>query len=277
MSETPQPLPTFRDPPVVETVLGVFFSPPPEFSVALRSLFWHRFLATEFPKVEERLPLDEVLEEFGTEPGPSRPVVQMRWQSSPPSPRLWAKSIDGKHTAQIQNDGLFVNWEREHGTEEPYEAYGTRRQAFEQHIRALERFFADEGVGTVEPTSCFVTYINHFDLDKGDNNAASLQRVLTVWKNESSDGWLPGPDTASVACTYTMPGHAGRLHVNAIPAVRRSDRKQIIRLDLTARGAVVERTIDAALNWLDLGHEWVVRGFASLTTPEMHARWGRKR
>jgi hypothetical protein len=73
-----------------------------------------------------------------------------------------------------------------------------------------------------------------------------------------------------------MPDDAGRLNVRVSPAVCGSDKKPMLRLDLTARGPVKGRELSEVANWIDLGHEWVVRGFASLTRSEMHRVWERK-
>jgi len=30
------------------------------------------------------------------------------------------------------------------------------------------------------------------------------------------------------------------------------------------------------MEWFDLGHEWIVKGFTDFTTEHMHEIWGRK-
>jgi hypothetical protein len=47
-------------------------------------------------------------------------------------------------------------------------------------------------------------------------------------------------------------------------------------MNLTARGRPDEESIEGALRFLDIGREWIVRGFAAVTTPEMHAIWRRR-
>ena len=96
-----------------------------------------------------------------------------------------------------------------------------------------------------------------------------------MWQNTTSDDWFPGVEFATVKFSAVLPEQQGRLHVNAIPGVRQRDKKKILRLELTACGKPLESSIDASLSWIDLGHEWVVRGFTSLTRSEMHEKWGR--
>jgi hypothetical protein len=46
--------------------------------------------------------------------------------------------------------------------------------------------------------------------------------------------------------------------------------------NLTARVMPNGATVDRAMKALDVGHEWVVRGFDDLTTAEMHRHWGKR-
>ena len=68
----------------------------------------------------------------------------------------------------------------------------------------------------------------------------------------------------------------GRLHAALEPGYRTDDRRPMFVLELTARGAPLGEGITGVLAFLDLGREWVVRGFTSMTTPVMHKEWGRK-
>ena len=45
-------------------------------------------------------------------------------------------------------------------------------------------------------------------------------------------------------------------------------------VQLFARGAPIGDGLEGALAFLDLGHDWLVRAFKSLTTLEMHKEWG---
>jgi uncharacterized protein (TIGR04255 family) len=268
-----QPMPRFDAPPVVETVMGVHFQPLPSFSVASRVLFWST-LSDQFPNVEEKAPVDEVREEFGVDRLPVGHGIRWQFSEALPSPRLWAKSPDGKHTIQLQKDALMVNWERVGGSPGDYWPYEERRREFQEKLERLDQFLAENQIGRVTPTSCFVTYINHVEC-VGGSFAPYLQRLLTVWSNDTSDDWLPPIERASLQLAFAMPEEQGRLHVSVAPGVRRTDKATIVRLDLTARGAPREPSLDMAMDWIDMGHEWIVRGFTSLTRPEMHQLWRR--
>ncbi len=124
MVHEPQPMPRFDNPPVVETVMGVFFRPLAGFTIAERSIFWSQ-LRSEFPAVEEKPPVDEVQESFDEN---TINAAGIRWQIEEfPPVRLWAKSDDRRHTLQIQQNALFVNWERNPDGTDRYWHYGQRR------------------------------------------------------------------------------------------------------------------------------------------------------
>ncbi len=275
MSESSEAFPRFRKPPVIETVLGVHFHPLEKFTAAHLGLLWDRYFRARFPKLEERPPVEEVRERFGEE-RLALPVV--RWQvfDRPPSPRLWAASENGQHVIQIQRNGLFANWLKT-GEEVAYRPYLERRQEFSQQLSQVEEFLRDEGIGQLEPTTWSVTYINHIAYEGFRDVGLAVARTLSFWTNQSSDKWLPEPDKVVLDFAFPMPENAGRLNVNLAPAVVLSDKTHVLRFDLTARGQLKVRDIASALAGIDLGHEWIVRGFASLTRAEMHQAWERLR
>jgi hypothetical protein len=42
---------------------------------------------------------------------------------------------------------------------------------------------------------------------------------------------------------------------------------------LTARGEPLTGDLDGVLDFIDLGHEWIVRAFESVTSDVMHDLW----
>ena len=189
--------------------------------------------------------------------------------------RLWAGSEDGHHVVQIQKNALFANWLRT-GDDVAYRPYLERRQEFSQQLSQVEKFFREEGIGQLEPTTWSVTYINHIEYEGLHELGPAVARTLTVWANQSSDNWLPAPDQVVLDFAFPLPDNMGRLNVNLKPAVVLNNRREVLRLDLTARGQLKTKDVASALAGIDLGHEWVVRGFASLTRPEMHRAWEKK-
>ena len=67
----------------------------------------------------------------------------------------------------------------------------------------------------------------------------------------------------------------GRLHATLQPAWKKIDNSPILVLNMTARGVPLGKGIDGAFSFFDLGREWIVKGFAEITTPEMQRTWGK--
>jgi hypothetical protein len=102
-------------------------------------------------------------------------------------------------------------------------------------------------------------------------------QVVENWK-QPDDGFLPGVEDATLSWRYVIregKAFVGRLHVSFQPAYHSKGGKdvEIFVLTLTARGKPLGKGIDGAVAFLDLGHEWIVRGFKELTTPAMHQIW----
>lgn len=83
-----------------------------------------------------------------------------------------------------------------------------------------------------------------------------------------------------LAVRYVIPDSAGnpvgRLHINSQPAYRITDKNPMLVLKLTARGKPDGEGIESAIRFLNTGREWIVRGFASITSPRMHEIWRRR-
>jgi uncharacterized protein (TIGR04255 family) len=275
MSSSAQGLPRFRKPPVVETVLGVYFRPLAKFALAQLGIVWDRYFREQFPKLEERPPAEEILEQFGEARLNAFPMVRWQVMDRPDTPRLWAASENGQHVIQIQKNAFFSNWLKTAG-DVAHCPYLKRRQEFGQQLAQLEEFFQEQKLGQMEPTSWNVTYVNHIDYKGMDDLGPEVAKKLTVWTNQFSDSFLDKPDKLTLGFAFPMPDNAGRLNVNLTPVVLPKDKQQSLRLDLTARGQPKTKDIPGAISAIDLGHEWVVRGFASLTRPEMHQIWERE-
>ncbi|MCR4413233.1 MAG: TIGR04255 family protein [Thermoguttaceae bacterium] len=272
MSDVENGLPKFRKPPVVETVLAVFFRP--KFNSAHLGVLWDRHFRDRFPNLEERPPVEEEPERFGEDRLAEGPAVRWRVMDQPDVARLWATSKTDEHVVQFQRNAFLANWLKT-GDDTSYRDYVDRREEFRQQLECLDRFAVERELGPIEPTSCWVTYVNHIDYEGMDQIGPALARLLACWTNETSDGWLPNPDNVVVNWGFPMPDQSGRLRVQLRPIARRNDKKEMLRLELSARSSAQKREIGEALAWIDLGHKWVVRGFASLTRPEMHRLWER--
>ena len=270
------PLPEFDNPPVSEVVLGVQFDKLGSLRTPQLGYIWHAF-RDRFPKTEEQPPLEPVFEQFGPKPG-GRPAVRLELSPIPPRPRLWLLNESGSELLQVQQDRFVRNWRKGEGAEE-YPRYTALRESFRKDFEVFSGMVEKEQWGTVEPNQCEVTYVNIIPAGDGWQDHGDLGEVLTVFKAHYSDDQLEKPEEASVSFQYVLKdaegGPVGRLHVAANPVLRVSDNRAAIRLTLTARGKPEGDGAEGVMGFLDRGHEAIVRGFASITTEEMHKVWKR--
>jgi len=123
-----------------------------------------------------------------------------------------------------------------------------------------------------------VTYVNVITAGEGWQDHGELDKVLTVFTSKYSDDWLDKPEEATVNLQFVLSEDnepVGRLHVVANPVYHVPTNQSAIRLTLTARGKPKGEGIDGVMQFLDRGHEEIVRGFTSITTPAMHKVWER--
>lgn len=274
------PLPDFESPPVTEVALSVQFEPPPGLHAAHFGVVWLRF-RDRFPHVQEHPPLERNFELLGE--GPQRPPpFRLQVMDRPPVPRCWFINENGTELVQIQKDRFVRNW-RKVGTGDEYPRYEPIRDNFIADLKGLEDILLENGLGSLTPNQWEVTYVNHFFAEKEFRSHSSVEDVIRPWTGQFSDDFLQSPEDTEISARFLINDDTdttrGRLHVNVRPAYRsRGEQPEpILVMTLTARGEPWGDGRDGIRHGLDLGREYVVRGFVSLTTPQAHAIWGRHR
>jgi hypothetical protein len=172
---------------------------------------------------------------------------------------------------QVQNDRFIKNWRKE-GEGERYPHYNdTIRPNFDRDYGIFLNFLEKYGLGTPHVNQCEVTYVNHLLAGQGWEHYGDLERIFTFWR---SPGIFPPGATEDLRlhARFVIPDGGGkpvgRLHFDLQPAVRTSDNHPMYVLHLTARGQV-----DSGIEFLDIGREWIVQTFKTLTTSSMHDVW----
>jgi uncharacterized protein (TIGR04255 family) len=277
-SEVPlmtEALPRFANPPVVEVALSIMVEPLASFKTAYVGLLWNE-IREQFPKTADHPPLDSVIEREKEEPRQLGPSVQFAAVSTPQL-RTWFLNEAETELLQVQHDRVARNWRRA-DTSIPYPSYGKIRGPFEAELKHIAGFVSRNGLGSLKPIQCEVTYVNHMKVGEGWQNHSEMANVFTNWKN--TDGkFLLHPEDARFVSRYVIKDNGqflGRLHVSVQPAFSIATSAPIFILTLTARGRPLTGDLAGALGFLDIGHEWIVRGFADLTTQSMHQIWRRE-
>ena len=269
-----EPRPGFHKPPVNEVALSVQFSPVSGLTVAMYGLLWQRYRPA-FSKSEDKAPLASVIETFEA-PRPQK--LKFEIVPEPQPPRCWFMNEKGSELIQVQSDRFVFNW-RKQPPLQPYPRYEHVRIGFERYYSIFEAFAQEYNLGPIVPTQCEVTYVNDLNIGEGWFRFGELRNVLALWAGEHSDKFLEEPEDAQVRSRYVIRSNdglpLGRLHINLEPRIRVPDGSSLMRLVLTARGAPLGEGIAGIISFLNLGREYVVRGFTSITTKRMHEIWER--
>ncbi len=258
--------PEFDSPPVIETFLGVEFDPLSAWDIPYFGLFWQQ-IREDYQQCTVQPPLASRLESFDDQfRSVSEITILMK-----PEVRCWYANDAGSWLMQVQNNHLLHNWRKGTGQYPRYEAV---RDRFLSALDKFTEFVASEQLGELSVRQCEVTYINHIELDK-DRNKDAIARLFPCWAGNSESRFLSDPEAVVLKTSYRLPDDKGRLHISMQPAIRHADLKRIIQLELSARVSISSDR-NEIIEGLDLGHEWVVNGFADFTSSEMHDLWKRK-
>lgn len=261
---------SFKNPPVVETVLAVQFDEIAGLRSPYMGLLWSR-IRENYPEFQVRPPLASIKESFkrGLITETTRPEI-----GEEPPIRCWFLAPERDHLLQVQNNRFLHNW-RSLGQQGVYPRYSKIRPRFVSEWGAFCKFLSDYGLGEPRVNQCEVTYINHIPLQSPQGKTMSISDVIRFFPKREREGLLTNPVATTAAMSFDMPDRQGRLHISLKEAVRHEDDMDLLVLEFTARGAPAGTTEEDFLKWLDLGHDWVVKSFDEVTTPEMHSHWGR--
>ena len=278
MTDTPRDLPKFHNPPVTEVALAVQFDTLSALSAIHLGLLWQDVFRVRFPKQEDHPPRAPAFEEFGIR---KPKTIEVKIEQQYPTPRRWFLNESETKLIQVQNDRFVHNWRKIKGDED-YPHYDIILDTFMRELENFRQFLSRKQIGELIPNQCEVTYVNHIFQGEGWDRHGQLDNLFPFWVSRYSDEFLPEAETVRFLLQYEIPdpekegNPIGRLHINEEPRFRTKDNKPIISLTLTARGRPFSgEGVEGVLPFLNLGREWIVRGFTSITTKDMHKLWER--
>ena len=255
-----RPLPKYQKPPVVEVGVSVFFKQLPLFKSAHFGRFWD--LNPDYPVAEDQPPYFE-----GGVP-PSGFMFGLL-------PRVFLITGDSNYVIQLQADFFAHNW-RKVKVDDAYPSFEKAKGVFLDKWKLFSGFVGDNKLGDLHLSRYEVTYVNHI-AEKAQGEfplGISKYSPLISLREAAKDDFLPNPRALSADLQFEMGGSNGVLRVSFKQGVRPLDQKNVIQMELAARADAKPDGSDM-LEWLEVAHEWIVRGFTELTTPEAHSKWER--
>lgn len=266
--------PEFGRPPVSEVAISVQFVPLDNWRGPHAGLYWSR-ISADYPNTEVQPPLLSLVERFGVDFWQREQPIQIRLAGPNPQMRTWFIGKQPTDLVQVQRDRFVVNWRKVKGDETYPRYHAELRSRFEREWARFRAFVEEQGLGKIDVQQAELTYVNDMPQGDGWNNFGEVGRVFALWGPKGSTGFLPPVETMGFNGSFAMPDQRGRLHFTLQHLLRSTDNKEVIQLQLVARGKPNSGSDVDLLAWMDLGHDWIVRGFLDLTTAEQQAVWRR--
>jgi uncharacterized protein (TIGR04255 family) len=269
MEKAESPMPDFGNPPVIEVVFGIQFDELRDMKAPHLGFFWEKLGRTEYPECQEMPPLASVKETYGETFEPSESIAMFR--SRPPLPRLFYLNSKKDRLIQLQEDRLLQNWKKAEGPIE-YPRFKALFPEFQKSWHLFLEFAQEQGLGNPKPNQYELTYLNHIPQGEGWLSPKDTVKVFPDFRCDAKTCFLPEPEGVSWKKIFKFPDNKGRLHASMKQAVHRETKKTVFVLDLTARGFSDKGLED----WFGIAHDWIVRGFADLTSIDVQkAIWKR--
>lgn len=275
MTSRPSDLPDYASPPVAEVSIGVQFNMLDGLLAPHLGLIWTEF-KPQFPLMEQQPPLEPVFETFGERNALFMPMP--RFLLNIPTPRMFFINTDRTELLQVQRDRFYHNW-RKIGDGDKYPRFEGMLNTFEDGLRRLSELVRREGLGSIVPNQCEITYVNYIPVPPSARPAEVFGKVLGSWAKVPSLEELEAPEDARIMVRYVIRQSdnvpIGRLIVTAEPAWK-MDGTSVLQLTLVARGKPKGEVLADVSEFLKLGRRHIVKGFDELTSTEMHKEWGKK-
>lgn len=264
--------PYFERPPVIETRIGVQFSPLVGFRSGHFGLFWEECLGVDGWIIrEDQPPLPTETEKFGDKR--MRPPVENNDWEDCPAVRMRLSSQDKTRTVQFQPNKLVYGWTREDG-QRP--SYSEVKEQFSRVFNGLADFSEGWNLGKPRANLWEVTYVNQILPGKLWERPSDWNRVLPQLFPAG------GPKAHEHEWTsfngewyFIIPPQMGRVRVRVQKAVANQTDAIVLLLVVTARGEIGAE--GGAPDWssgIDIGHRSAVRVFHDLASPEAREEWG---
>lgn len=255
------PLPDYERPPVIEVAAGVQFEELKGWQMRYFGQFWNE-LAEEYPFTQDQPPIQDIVEG-----GPRLEIL-----SQPPLRRMLLLSKEQNFVIQLQESRLHFNWRKVREGDKYPRFEKTIFPKFLQVWGRFSNFVTRMALGNLRAQRYELTYVNHIE-PKGEDFARSLEdRVkLFGWSNVR-ERFLTSPIAVNAVWTFSLPDQRGLGQANLSQATR-ADGRSVLVLGMSCSGPASARY---SLNdWFATAHEWIVRGFADLTTESAQREWGR--
>ncbi len=263
--------PTYTNPPIVELIIGVQFSPLTKFTTGHFGLFWKQ-LGDEWTNVTDAIPLEDQFELFDDPNKAFSTGLRLKLERASLPGRFMIEHRQKDRLIQIQPSRFLFNWRR---NADFYPSYKQLIVEFEAMFERFRLFIEAEKLGRLLPNQWELTYIDAFPKGKHWQTQEDWQKVLPgLFGNlfSTNDTNLKLEQRAAT-WSYEIPPKQGRLHISANQGRVNGSDQDVLLLQMTARGPIPKDSANGLRGGLDLGHNTAVTTFLKVVNPEIQKEW----
>lgn len=261
--------PTFKNPPVVEFVLGVQFSPLANLSAGHFGLFWQE-LGDDWVKPEDGPPIADQFELFDRPKWSHRAGFMMRVGTGPQAGRFILNNRNQDRLIQLQSTRFHLNWRK---TNELKPSYKHLISEFEQTFAKFEAFVKKAELGELILNQWEVTYVDLFPQGEYWETPADWAKFLPGLFGKLFVAPGLTLEHRAAEWSFEIEPKRGRLHIAAHPGRWRDQESDSLLVDTTARGPIGKGGVAALRDGLDLGHDMAMQSFLAMTSADVQQKW----
>lgn len=267
--------PTFDDnPPIVELVLGVQFSPLVKLSAGHFGLFWKE-IGPEWISPSDEPLLDDHFERFDRQRMVHPTKFNLRLEPLRLPGRFLIAHKCEDRLIQFQATRFHFNWRKR---EQFYPSYKKLITEFEAMFERFSAFVEQTGLGPLAPNQWELTYIDSFPKQQYWESQADWPKVLPGLFGElfPTDGLDLSLEHRGAEWSYEIKPQLGRLHIVGKLGRWGDEEQDSLLLQMTARGPIGKGGVATLREGLDIGHNAAVGTFLRVTNKDLHRQWGGK-
>lgn len=260
----------FKNPPVVETVMGVQLDPLDGYADAHAGVFAVRHLDDSWREFRVQPHLEDQFERFGTERkwGPAHGLM---FRQGPGPERTQIIRSDQERMVQIQATRFIYNWKK---GEERYPSYDRLRPEFDKLFDTFGSFCEASSFGRPQLNQWEMTYVNHIPRGNLWSDLGDWSSVFRNWFWPAAEVESQSSETFVGRWTLCIGENRGRLHVEiAHGRIGGTEGSEAIIFKLTARGPISAKEGNPGAGF-EIGHRAIVQSFFAMTTERAHEYWG---
>lgn len=173
--------------------------------------------------------------------------------------------INSKNTKliQLQPDKLLFNWRKTTDEQEYPHFYNVLKEFFEIYNGLKKYCDLDNNINQQE-----VTYVDHILMDEferfDDYNPSSILNINNLDEKTKINSLFQ-------IFTFPVKNLSGNMHLQLKSATRKKDKRKIISMESTCRGAPTGKSLK---HWYNEAHDNLIELFKDITTNNAKEKWG---